>query len=32
MGETVEVEHAASLFLGLARYSEQASGMFYEAN
>ena len=32
MGETAEVEHAASLFVGLDRYSEQASCMFYNPN
>jgi hypothetical protein len=32
MGETAEVQHAASLFLELDPRSEQASCMFYDAN
>jgi len=32
MGEMVKVEHAASLFLVSDVHSEQASGMFYNAN
>jgi hypothetical protein len=32
MGETAEVQHAASLFLWLNQRSEQASCMFYDAN